>query len=121
MKASAGRAVIGGPNQVAIISAVANGCTTPLEIRRFIGARVGGPQVERSLANLCKRGALQLRDGVYRVTSRGRELLGPGGCIGEMAPLKPQPRPPMRPGADVAARLPSMSAGRLWERRCQPE
>lgn len=121
MRSNAGRNVIGGPTHIAICSAVSNGVTTPPEIRKFLGARVGAPQLERTLAHLCKRGALQLRDGQYKLTYRGRELLGAGGCIGEMVPLKPHPRPPVRPGADVAARLPSMAAGRLWERRCQPE
>lgn len=121
MRANAGRAVIGGPTHVAICAAVSNGISTPPEIRRALGARVGGPQLERTLAHLCKRGALQLRDGTYKLTYRGRDLLGAGGCITPMEPLKPQKRPPVRPGSDVAASLPSMAAGKLWERRCQPE
>ena len=109
-----GRKALGGLTHFAVCAAVARGATTIESIRKFTASRVGNSNLQNLLANLCKKGALQLRDGEYRLTYIGREILGARGPVNDLTPLQLAPRPPMRPGADVAARLPSMAAGRLW-------
>lgn len=113
---SQGRKALGGLTHFAVCAAVARGATTAAEIGKFTSSRVGKSNLENLLANLCKKGALQLRDGQYRLTYVGREILGARGPVNELTPLQLAPRPPMRPGAEIAARLPSMAAGRLWSR-----
>lgn len=82
-----------------------------------MSGRLSRQVLRRTVANMVTTGHLVEHGGRYALTKAGRDILGERGPVGEMAAYVPPPRPPRRPGSEVCSTLPSMAAGRLWERR----
>lgn len=112
-----GRRAVGGLGQHGICAAVAAGKDTMADIYAAMTGRMSRAVLERTVRNLCTTGRLREENGRYALTQAGRDILGVRGPAFEMAPYVPPKAPPRRPGSEVCSTLPSMAAGRLWERR----
>lgn len=103
--------IVGGRLHWSICAAIDAGRNTLPEITRALSGRLGAAVVPQTLANLCRNDILQHRDGIYRLTYKGREMLGPRQAMTEVVPYRTPKAPPRRPGADDFRRIPSLFAG----------
>ena len=103
--------VIGGRLHWSICASIEAGRNTLPEITQALSGRLGAAMVPKTLANMVQSGHLQLRDGVYRLTYKGRDMLGPRGSTVEHPAYQPPKAAPRRPGADDFRSIPSLYAG----------